>query len=211
MPAADGRRADGGGQDAGQLGHGAVAADAAVDLGAGAVEGGAAGGYELAAAVDGGLVAQSCQASAAAADAGALDLHLQVGRCGAHAQLRGVHGVVQVPHQELVAERDAELGMGEERTDLSDGFGAEERVVLSVDRGEEAVGAGPLGGDGEVGVALPPPAGEEDLCHGGAVDKLLGNSARQRRNHAERPTGLQPFDRELTVGGVDGHCRKGRD
>ncbi|MCX5134074.1 hypothetical protein OOK06_18520 [Streptomyces sp. NBC_00340] len=157
-----------------------VAAQAAVGLGGDAGVGEAAGGGDVAGAADDGFVAGGAVGGAAGAHVveGDVDVEVRGGR--ADVQVGGVDLQVEGAHDELVADGDAELGVGEEESDLPDRFCGEQGVVVgSVDGGVEAVAAGPLGGDLEAVVAEAGAAGEQDLGEGGPVDELLGHRAGQ--------------------------------
>jgi hypothetical protein len=93
----------------------------------------------------------------------------------------GLYGHVQFGHEKVVVEGDAELGVCQEDSGLPDRFGGDQWVVAAVDVGEEAVSAGPLGGDHEVVVVHAFPVGEHDLGDAGAVDELFGDRGGQGR------------------------------
>lgn len=163
------------------VGEGCGGAQSLVDLGADAGEGAASGGGELAVAVDVYVQAAACEDAAALAYPGAGDVEFEAGGCVVQAQVLGLDVHVELFDEQVVAQRDAEFGVCEEDSGLSDCFGGDQGVVAAVDAGEEAVSAGPLGGEGEPVAVQALPAGEQDVGGAGAVDEFFGDGGGQGR------------------------------
>lgn len=153
--------------------------------------------------MDGDLDAEPGHGAGAFLDAGAADVELERGGGPVDAYVLGAHGHVEVADQEVVAEGDPVLGVRQEDAGLADRFGGDQRVVAAVHGGEEAVPAGPLGGDGEAVLFHARPVGQHDLGDARAVDEFLGNGGGQR----PEGEGAGPGGGRIALAGRD--CRAG--
>lgn len=160
----------------------AVSPQPLVHLGRRAADPAGAGCDPAAAAMQEQFQAHGAEAPAPPLDPGARDVHgdvpgsvgvVQVLGARAQGEAFGRGDVSQLPHHELIPDRNVEFRVSEEHRRLPHGFRDQQWVLVAARHGgEEAVRTRPAGRHRELGVGLSGPAGREDVLGIGPVDQL---------------------------------------